>query len=262
MAQQDIIKERRQKISDHIETHGRADTNTLAVVTESTAATIRRDLAYLEQKGLIIRTHGGAVKSERKKSVWQTSTISSRLEKNYEIKRNIAAFAATLIKDNESVMIDGGSTTQIFAGYLKEHHNLLVVTNSPGITESLIHNETARIIQIGGELIRDTYQVAGPDAEAHLRRFQVDKSIVSVSGADPNNGCYTAIPIEASLKRTMIEHAHESILLVDSSKFDRRALCFAFPFEAIDIVITDSNISKQTAEQIRKLGVTLHIVDV
>ncbi len=128
-------------------------------------------------------------------------------------------------------MIDGGSTTQIFSSYLKEKHNLLVVTNAPAIAEILLEEETNKIIQIRGELIRDTHQAAGPDAEAHMRRYNVNKSIISVSGADPNNGCFAAIPIEASIKRAMIEQSRQSILLIDSSKFERKACALPLNLE-------------------------------
>ncbi|HPY45886.1 MAG: DeoR/GlpR transcriptional regulator [Sphaerochaeta sp.] len=262
MAQRDTIKARRKKILAYLEEHGRADVSELARFVGSTDATVRRDLFYLENKKQLIRTHGGAVKHEQTKPIWQTSPIAGRLEKNKERKMSIGEFAATLIKDNESIMVDGGSTTQIFSSFLKNHHNLLVVTNSPGIAEILLNNETARIIQIGGELIRDTYQVAGTDAEKHLGHYYVDKCIISVSGADPQYGCYSAIPTEASIKRMMIEHSRESILLIDSSKFERKALCFTFPFSELDIVVTDSGISKHDAELIIQQGATLHIVDV
>lgn len=260
MAQRDIIEERRRKITAYINENGRADISELVQITDSTEITIRRDLVYLEKAELLIRTHGGAVKNERKRSIWQTSSINSRLEKNKEQKIRIATFAASLIKDNESLMIDGGSTTQIFSSYLKEKHNLLVVTNAPAIAEILLEEETNKIIQIGGELIRDTHQAAGPDAEAHIRRYNVDKSIISVSGADPDNGCFAAIPIEASIKRAMIEQSRQSILLIDSSKFERKALCFAFEFRAFDTVVTDSNINKHTAERLIQHDIKLYIV--
>ena len=260
MAQRDIIEERRRKITAYINENGRADIPELVEITQSTEVTVRRDLAHLEKLDLLIRTHGGAVKNENKKSIWQTSSVSSRLEKNKDQKIRIAAFAATLIKDNESLMIDGGSTTQIFSSHLKEKQNLLIVTNAPGIAEILLDNETSRIIQIGGELIRDTHQAAGPDAEAHIHRYHVDKSIISVSGADPDYGCFAAIPLEASLKRAMIEQSRESILLIDSSKFERKALCFAFEFRAFDTIVTDSNISKQTAERLIQHDIKLYIV--
>ncbi|HPZ15126.1 MAG TPA: DeoR/GlpR family DNA-binding transcription regulator [Sphaerochaeta sp.] len=260
MAQRDIIVERRKKIVTYINEKGRADIAELALLTQSTEVTVRRDLAYLEKSESLIRIHGGAVKNERKKSIWRTSSIGSRLEKNKEQKERIAQFAVTLINDNDSLMIDGGSTTQIFASFLKDKHNLLVVTNSPGIAEILLDNDTNRVIQIGGELVRDTHQVAGPDAEAHIRRYNVDKCIISVTGADPEAGLSAAIPIEASIKRTMIEQARQSILLIDSSKFERKALCYAFDFKAFDTVVTDSNISKQTVERLRKQDVKLYIV--
>lgn len=225
----------------------------------ATEFTVRRDLVFLEKTNAIIRTHGGAIKREKEKSVWQTTSIYNRLEKNRVAKTNIAVEASKLINDNESIMIDGGSTTQILATYLKARKNLLVVTNSPGIAEIMLTSENAEVFLLGGELIKETFTVSGPDAEFNLQKYYVDKCILGVTGADPDIGCYAAIPSEASLKNLMIDHSRETILVVDSTKFTRKAFCASFPIEKVSTIVTDSNIRPDIAEKIINKGIKLII---
>ncbi len=260
MAQRTLIQERRNRILDYITKNQKADIKELSELLNATEITIRRDLIELEKKKQLIRTHGGAILNEQKKSVWQTSSIYNRLERNREKKDRIARFAATLIRDDESLFIDGGSTNQILAPFVKDRRNMLFVTNSPDIADILLENEENRIIQIGGELTRDTHLTIGPDAEDNIRKYYVDKCITGVSGVDPDVGCYAAIPSEASMKRTLVSHSRETILLVDSSKFNRKAFCLAFDLSDVSIIVTDSDMPKDEIEKLRSRGITVYVV--
>jgi len=260
MAQRTLILERRKKILDFITKNQKADIKELSELLNETEITIRRDLIELEKGKTIIRVHGGAILNEQKKSVWQTSSIQNRLGRNREKKERIAQFAATLIKNDESIFIDGGSTNQILAPMIKDLRNMLFVTNSPDIADILIENEENRIIQIGGELTRDTHLTIGPDAEDNIRKYYVDKCITSVSGVDPDVGCYAAIPMEASMKRTLVSQARETILLVDSSKFSRKAFCLAFDMSKVMAVVTDSDTPKDEIEKLRSKDIAVYVV--
>lgn len=260
MAQRSLIQERRDQILDYITKNRKADIAELSALLDATEITIRRDLIELERKKLVIRTHGGAVLNEQNKSVWQTSSIQNRLERNREQKERIAQFTATLIKDEESLFIDGGSTTQILAPYIKDRRSMLFVTNSPDIADILLENEDNRVIQIGGEMTRDTHITIGPDAEDNIRKYYVDKCVTGVSGLDTEIGCYAAIPAEASMKRTLVSHSRETILIVDSSKFNRKAFCKAFDFSQVHIVVTDSDTPKEELDALREKGITVYVV--
>lgn len=260
MAQRNLIEERRKKILSYLTEKGKADITELSTLLGATETTVRRDLVFLEKANLIIRTHGGAIPKEQKQSIWQTSLIYDRLEINKDLKTRIAKEASSLVHDNESLIIDGGSTTQIFASYLKEKRNILAVTNSPDIADILLPNPDSKVILIGGEILKDTHAVSGSDAENHLRQYYVDKCFLSVTGADPDVGCYAAIPDESSIKRLMIGHSRECVLLIDSSKFERKAFCISFGFDDVDYIVTDSNIRPEMAEKIRNKGIKLFIV--
>lgn len=259
MAQRSLIQERRNRIIQIITNNRKADIRELSELLGETEITIRRDLIELEKAKKLIRVHGGAILNEQKKSVWQTSSIYNRLERNRDDKERIARLAATLIHNDESLFIDGGSTNQILAPMIRELSNMLFVTNSPDIANILLENEENRIMQIGGEMTRDTHLTIGPDAEDSIRRYYVDKCITSVSGIEPDEGCYAAIPSEASMKRTLVTHARETILLVDHTKFNRKAFCLAFDLSRVSTVVTDSQTPKDEIERLRDKGINVLI---
>ena len=260
MAQRSLIQERRNRIIRYINENRKADIRQLADLLGESEITIRRDLIELEKAKKLIRVHGGAILNEQKKSVWQTSSIYNRLERNREDKERIARMAATLIHNDESLFIDGGSSNQILAPLIRDLKNMLFVTNSPDIADILLENEENRIIQIGGEMTRDTHLTIGPDAEDNIRKYYVDKCITSVSGVDPDVGCYAAIPMEASMKRTLVSQARETILLVDSSKFSRKAFCLAFDMSKVMAVVTDSDTPKDEIEKLRSKDIAVYVV--
>ena len=259
MAQRSLIQERRNRIIQIITNNRKADIRELSELLGETEITIRRDLIELEKAKKLIRVHGGAILNEQKKSVWQTSSIYNRLERNRDDKEHIARLAATLIHNDESLFIDGGSTNQILAPMIRDLSNMLFVTNSPDIADILLENEENRIMQIGGEMTRDTHLTIGPDAEDSIRRYYVDKCITSVSGIEPDEGCYAAIPSEASMKRTLVTHARETIRLVDHTKFNRKAFCLAFDLSRVSTVVTDSQTPKDEIERLRDKGINVLI---
>ena len=259
MAQRSLIQERRNRIIQIITNNRKADIRELSELLGETEITIRRDLIELEKAKKLIRVHGGAILNEQKKSVWQTSSIYNRLERNRDDKERIARLAATLIHNDESLFIDGGSTNQILAPMIRDLSNMLFVTNSPDIADILLENEENRIMQIGGEMTRDTHLTIGPDAKDSIRRYYVDKCITSVSGIEPDEGCYAAIPSEASMKRTLVTHARETILLVDHTKFNRKAFCLAFDLSRVSTVVTDSQTPKDEIERLRDKGINVLI---
>ena len=141
MAQRSLIQERRNRIIRYINENRKADIRQLADLLGESEITIRRDLIELEKAKKLIRVHGGAILNEQKKSVWQTSSIYNRLERNREDKERIARMAATLIHNDESLFIDGGSSNQILAPLIRDLKNMLFVTNSPDIADILLENE-------------------------------------------------------------------------------------------------------------------------
>lgn len=261
MAQKNFIEERRNKVLDYINQNSRADIAELAQLLDCTEATIRRDLDYLEQKDLLIRTHGGAIRKEKSRSVWQTTPVSERLEQNSREKRLIAEYAANLIDEGESLMIDGGSTTMFFANSIRYKNNLQIITNAPAIAEILVESENNNVIVTGGEMLRGTYALGGSETEKQLEKFYVDKCVIGVTGLIIGEGVFAAIPTEANIKRIMAMRAREIIILMDSSKIGTRGFCRAFKLHSGIAIITDSKIAQKDYEALRNDGVNVLIAE-
>lgn len=261
MAQRDLIDERRLNILSYLEKNEKADIQTLAAEFGSTEATIRRDLVHLNGKGLLIKTHGGAIRKETApQAVWQVTTLKHRLSEHVEEKNRIAKFAASLINDGESLMLDGGSTNLFFATQLKDKENLLVVTDDPTIGQTLVSRTGNKVFLTGGEMLDGSYSVNGSYTENFIRQFSVDKTILSVTSIIPSKGCFCAIPAEAQVKRAMTEQARESILLADSSKFNMRAFCKAFDVRVFSTIVTDTGIEDETLKALQDMGIKVFVV--
>jgi DeoR/GlpR family transcriptional regulator of sugar metabolism len=254
MKNKDFTEERQQKIVEHINQKGRVKVEELSGFFNVTEMTVRRDLLALEKQGLLYRTHGGAIKRE-KRSIWQTSSLQTRLCQNEEEKERIALYVAQMIQDGESIMIDGGSTTTKVAQRLTGKRNLLIVTNALTIGELLLELEDSKVILTGGELFKETNALMGNATETAISNYRADKSIIGVSGLVPEEGCFSAIPQEAEIKNRMLQNSQKKIVVADSSKIGTRAFYFFCDFTKIDTLVTDRNIKRNDLTLLRKTGV-------
>jgi DeoR/GlpR family transcriptional regulator of sugar metabolism len=254
MKDKNFTEERQQKIIEHINQKGRVKVEELSSFFDVTGMTIRRDLLALEKQGLLYRAHGGAVKRE-KKSIWQMSSLQSRLYQNAEEKERIAVYVSKMIQNGESIMIDGGSTTTRVAEHLCEKQNLLVVTNALTIAELLLDSNNNKIILTGGELLKETNALCGDATEAAISNYRTDKAIVGVSALTPEEGCFSAIPQEGEIKRRMLQNSQKAIVVTDSTKIGTRAFYLFCDFNQIDILVTDKNIKKDDLSLLERTGI-------
>ena len=182
------------------------------------AVTIRTDLTSLEESGLLMRTHGGAMKSSMK---GEARLISNTMIENEMEKKAIAEKAASLIKPGNTIIIDSGSTTIHLIEHLKGK-NITVVTNNLLVLEKLKSEDDIKIIALGGSLRRESMGTVGPLAEMAIKALNVD--IYFMGAAAYNRSSITSSDIsESSLKRDMMDAADKVVFLADSSKFGKRA---------------------------------------
>ncbi len=191
--------------------------------------TIRRDLDLLSVRGLVRRTHGGAVPADN--LVQSESPLAQRVNLRTAEKTRIAQCAAALIQNGETLIINGGSTTRIFAFELADKKNLTVVTNALGIPASLPDQAVRDIFVLGGE-----YR-----AESHITVGSVTYcgSMVGVGGIT-KDGVFAKLLQEATMTASMIAAARRTIVLADSTKFDQKLLGHIASLGQIDILVTDA----------------------
>jgi DeoR family transcriptional regulator of aga operon/DeoR family fructose operon transcriptional repressor len=248
--------DRQNKILDYLQEKKTAEVEELSLQFNVTQTTIRRDLAALDSQGQIFRTHGGAM--FKKPLMLQFTPLSNRLNINYDEKKRIGAYLAKfLINDNDTIMIDGGSTTIIVAKEIaKQKQNLVIITNSSIIGEIFVkHKESQnKVLLTGGELSENLQTEVGLLAERAITTFRVNKAIIGVSGIIPNEGVFACDPEEGEIKRLMIENANSTIVVADNTKLTRNAFTFIDKFSAKITLVTDQSSKKYNLDPIKESG--------
>lgn len=249
--EQILTIERRTKTLDIINSKGQVSVNDLSRIFNVSEVTIRNDLAHLEKKGLLIKTRGGGIKTQR---VGIDQHLNEKAKICSKEKQAIGKKAAALISDGDTVIIDSGTTTLEVAKNLKDIKNLTVITNALNIASQLI-NEQIRVILLGGILRNESLSLIGSIPENSIKNFYCDKLFVGVDGIDSKSGIFTPNPEEAQLNRLMIEAAKEVIVVADSSKFKRKSFAFIAPISMVNVIITDSKIPEDELKNLKNIGV-------
>ena len=177
-------------------------------------ATVRRDLYELEADGLIKRSFGGAVMNE---TFPNQVPASVRSVDKIEVKKHIAAKAASVVQSGETVFIDGSTTTYYLAQYLKGIPDITVITNNPKLSLALAENHV-RSLCTGGEMLNESLIYAGSAAERFIRGIRAHRFFFSSRGIDTQ--CITdSCDRQCAIKQAMMECAEKSYFLCDRGKF-------------------------------------------
>lgn len=249
-----IILERRAGILELIESTGQVKVNELSKLFNVSEVTIRNDLSQLEQKGLLIRARGGAIRSQ---GVGMDYALTIKAKKHFEEKKAIGKKATELIQDGDTIFLDSGTTTMEIAKHLGKFKELTIITNALNIARQLVEYPNFKIIVPGGILRPNSLSMVGPTAETALRNYYSDKLFLGVDGIDALYGISTPNVEEAHLNRVMIELSNEVFVVTDSSKFNRRSLAFIAPMEKINTVITDKAIPSDEKERLENKDINL-----
>ncbi len=244
--------ERREKIVHLIQKQGKVTVEEAGRLFGVSAVTVRSDLHYLEERGLVHRTHGGALTRD---FVAFDTALTEKTKKHADEKQRIGKAAAGMIFDGDSIILDSGTTTLEIAKALKNKKNITVMTNAINIATELAGISRITVLLTGGMLREKSFSLVGPHAETVLRGFYFDKLFLGVDGFDVEFGLTTPNILEAKLNRLMVEMAKETIVVVDSSKFKHRSLSLICPVDRIHKVITDSAIPSDDLEKLKSLEI-------
>lgn len=249
---------RRIKIIELLKTHGQVNVNELSESLGVTGVTIRNDLAQLEKKRILIRARGGAIKIEQNFAE-EDYPLSDKQKKHLFEKREIGKKAAELIEENNTIIIDSGSTTYELAKNLKRFNDLTVITNALNVATLLAEYNNINVIVPGGMLKKNSLSLVGILAEKGFKDYFCDKLFLGVDGFDLNFGISTPNPEEAHLNQIMIGISKEVIVVADSSKFQKRGFAFIAPVNRINTVVTDQGILAEHKSKLESLGVKVII---
>jgi DeoR/GlpR family transcriptional regulator of sugar metabolism len=214
---------------------GPMSVNELADHFEVSGDTIRRDLDHLAVQGLLERTHGGAVAFEH--LVHRDSTFNQRMSRQVAAKKRIARAACDLIKDGETLLVNGGSTTRLFAAELKRR-NLTIVTNNLSVPSAVPSECVRDIYVLGGQYKGDALVTVGPILMAGVS-IAVDLAVVGIGGITVREGLTTTVLEEATMIAAMIAAARRTIVVADATKLGERAFAHIAPLDRIQVLVTD-----------------------
>jgi DeoR/GlpR family transcriptional regulator of sugar metabolism len=215
--------------------------------------TVRRDLDALAQRGALTRTHGGAVTITT--LVHRDSPFLQRLNTRTAEKQRIAKAAAALIGDGETLLINGGSTTRLFAAELNQQY-LTVVTNNLSIPGVLPTELTRDVYVMGGQLRPEAQVTIGPIVASGIQ-ISVDSAIIGVGGVTAREGLTTTVLEEASMIAAMMGAARRAIVLADSSKLGKHSFAQIAGLSAMQILVTDAEPAEELAAALKEAGVQL-----
>jgi len=249
--------ERRARILEQVDAAGQVEIQNLSGIFRVSEVTIRNDLAQLEQKNLLLRTRGGAIKQRR---VGLDFALAEKQKQHLEEKQHIGRAAAELIKEYDTIILDSGSTTMEIAKNLGHLNHATVITNALNIASILAEYKNIKVIIPGGFLRENSYSLVGSLAEQNIRNYYCDKLFLGVDGFDSRYGISTPNIEESQLNRVMVEISREIIVVTDSSKFLRRSFAFIIPVTKIDMVITDKGIPQEEQNILKNMGVKVVIV--
>lgn len=235
-------KDRLDDIENYIRGMGRVTVAELSGNWDITEETVRRDLDKLESKGVITRTHGGAVWNENNDST--LVRFYERQVKNRDSKHHIAVKAADLIESRTTIIADSGTTVMEAIREVSDHNNLNVVTNSVAIANEL-ENIDFHLVLTGGIFNRHSMSMTGELARAAIRKYNASLALIGCNGIDMEKGILDSYENDVEVKRVMAEQADEVAVLVDHTKFGQVAFLQVIDMSQVNYIITDQKPSDE-----------------
>jgi DeoR family fructose operon transcriptional repressor len=252
-----FVEERRRVILDQLKEQGRVSVKDLSEAMNVSAVTIRQDLRALEEGGLLERTYGGAVRREST-TVLPEMSFHVRLGKKHREKEAMAAAAAALIREGDSVALDASSTAYSLVPHLKTFKRITVVTNSLITAQSFLDSPHVNVLLPGGRLRRDSISIVGrpeglPDVNLNIGFF-------SARGVNLSGGVSDVDADEVAIKQAMMGRCVSVVVMIDGSKWGQVA---PYPFiraEQIRHIITSDDAPLDMVNEMRKRKVRVDVV--
>jgi len=250
--------ERRQRILSLLHSTGNVRTVEVAVALGVTDETVRKDFEALEERGELVRVHGGATRPERPR---EELTLTERQRIRREEKHAIARLAASRIRPNETIFLDASSTVLTLAEVLPEVP-LTILTNAHDVFTALEGRPELDLICTGGRYDPRSRSYIGSLAETALKRFHIDRMFFSGNGLHLERGVSETNSRQASFKERVIPCAEEIVLLTDHTKLGAKSSFFFAAVSDLSLVITDSGADADFLQALGELGVESLVAEV
>lgn len=248
--------ERKQHVLEALRREGRVDAADIAAQLKVTGETVRKDLIHLERQGLLRRVHGGAVPVTYLSYEPSVDTRTGFLTE----KTRIAKAALAHLPERGSVLIDAGSTTAQLTELLPGDRELTVYTNTLTVALSLLTRPLLTVYTLGGRVRPTTFAEVDDWAARALAEINVDVAFLGANGISAERGLTTPDQAEAATKRRMLLCAERRILLADHSKIGAVSGVQYGELSAVDLLITDTGLTKPQLAEVNSAGVEVEQV--
>ncbi len=222
------------------------------------APSIRRDLARLEERGLVLRTHGGVTLVEKLlyEPFRHDTSFQARELRSAEQKRRIGLAAGDLVREKETIGLAAGTTTTQVGRSLRHRRDISVITNALNIGMELCNQPAIKTTLTGGVVEWAwAFALAGQAALNSLKDIYLDKAFIGVSGMDIERGVTTLEPEEAAVSIAMIRQSRQVIVVADSTKIGQVCPALICPISSVNILVTDTGLSEETHRAFTRRGV-------
>jgi len=250
---------RRHKILELIKEKKFVSVSEIINLFDSSKATIARDLKNLEDEGLINRSYGGVSYIEEKPYYSFNDSSTSHVKE----KKAIAKLALSLIKENDTIITNPGTTTlELVKEIIKSNTNIFVITNSIKILDLFIQNKHRNIFCIGGDLNLECYGFTGQLTNMVTEKIQAEYGFVGIHGIDLESGLTLPISSETEYVSILLKKVKQKVILADHSKFGRTLLYkIETQLEDIDKIITDNKTEEKYIKALEAKGIEVLIAN-
>ena len=248
--------ERRQRIVDLVNDNMSVKVTMLAEVFDVSETTIRNDLASLEEENKLRRVRGGAVPIEMNGKALFAGPVNIA---NAQAKKRIARWAADMVEDGESILLDASTTVLCMAPYLEKYRNLTIVTNGIDVARILAENPSNTVVLIGGVVNTSGKAITTLVGTNFVANLQFHSAFVSGVGFSIDAGLTERSLEQARLKQTLLASATQTVALVDSSKLGKTGLAPFLDVDSISYLVTDGDADPDFISQVREAGLNVTV---
>ena len=256
-----LSEQRYKEIERLLDQEGTIKTSDLCQLLQTSRETVRRDLEIMEDKGLLKRVHGGAVRTgEAEEKNTSYTSFQKRQSEHLSDKEKIARKAAEYISEGQAIALDSGTTALALARVIKTRfHSLTVVTNSLAIAKELADTEGITLVVTGGVYRADEEAFVSDIATLIFSRINVDLFFLTTCGISVERGVTYQRMDEILVQNKMMEAAARTVVITDSSKIGVNSLVKMCDVSRISMIITDSGVSRQQAEAFQAAGIPVAV---
>lgn len=251
-------EERRRTILEQLNERERVEVQALAERLHVSAETIRRDLDRLEKEGLLRKVYGGAVPV---RTELREPPFAKRMELHRAGKEAIAKYAASLVREGETIMLDHGTTMLGVVRHLRDRSDVTIVTHSVPVLLQAMEQFAGKLFFAGGQLNARLQFVSGSLTDTALSQMKVHKSFLSVGGVSLQDGLTDYDWDEATVSRKMLERSEEAIVLADHSKIGKTTFAKIADLCEVSMIVTDASCPQEWIERFEARKTKLIAVD-